>query len=43
MTPEGREQYQDQYRELREERKALRGLTDDDGTVRGWRGRGKSE
>lgn len=43
MTPEEREQYQDRYRELREERKGLRGLTDDDGTVRGWRGRGRNE
>jgi hypothetical protein len=43
MTPEEREQYQDRYRELREERKGLRGLTDDAGTARGWRGRGKNE
>ncbi|MGX2032785.1 MULTISPECIES: hypothetical protein [Methylocaldum] len=38
MMPEERERYQDQYRELREERKGLRGLTEDAGAGRGGRG-----
>ena len=43
MTPEERGQYQDRYRELREGKKGLRGLNDDAGTVRGWRGRGENQ
>ncbi|HYE34095.1 hypothetical protein [Methylocaldum sp.] len=42
MTPEERGGYQDQYRELREERKSLRGTTDDAGSGRGGRGQGKN-